>query len=188
MAPIVVPDLVDGDLTLRAPAPADVDAIARICSDPEIQRWTRVPSPYTTDDARRFVLMSIGALAEGTGVHLLAVRSDERRTVRGCVGLSIDVADRSAELGYWIAPEARRQGVAVRGSRLLLRYAFDRLAVGSVLLQAGIDNAGSNAVARALGFRPLGVRRSSMIVGPAGDPTAPRGDAQLYDLVPGELV
>jgi RimJ/RimL family protein N-acetyltransferase len=179
--------LTDAELRLRSPAPADVEAIARICADPEIQRWTRVPSPYTVDDARRFVLMAIGALAEGTGVHLLVVETEAPRSVLGCVGLSIDAADRSSELGYWVAAEARGRGVASRGSRLLLRYAFDHLGVGAVRLQAAVDNLGSNAVAHRLGFRPVGVLRSSMIVGPSGDPTAPRGDAQLFDLLPDDL-
>lgn len=185
--PIVVPDLVAGDLALRGPAPADVDAITRICQDPDVQRWTRVPAPYTIDDARRFVLMAIGALAEGTGAHLLAVSATDRRQVLGCVGLSIDGADRSAELGYWVAPEARGRGVATRSGRLLLGYAFEHLGVGAVRLQAAVTNAASNEVARALGFRPVGVLRRSMIDGPSGDRTAPRCDAQLYDLVPGEL-
>jgi RimJ/RimL family protein N-acetyltransferase len=146
-----------------------------------------VPSPYTVDDARRFVLMAIGALAEGTGVHLLAVATDTPRTVLGCVGLSIDAADLSGELGYWVAPEARGRGVASRGARLLLRFAFDQLDVGAVRLQAAVDNVGSNAVAHRLGFQPVGVLRSSMIVGPSGDPAAPRADARFYDLLPDEL-
>ncbi len=187
IAAIVVPDLTDGELALRAPAPADVAEIARICADPAIQRWTRVPSPYTVDDARRFVLMSIGALAEGTGVHLLAVDADDRRHVLGSVGLSLEAADRTGELGYWVAPEARGRGVATRAGRLLVAWAFAELGVQSVALQAAVDNAGSNGVARALGFRPVGTLRSAMIAGPAGDPAAPRRDARLYDLLPGEL-
>lgn len=146
-----------------------------------------MPSPYTTDDARRFVLMTIGALAEGTGAHLLAVATADRSEVLGCVGVSIDGADRSGELGYWVAPEARGRKVATRASRLLLRHAFDHLGVGVVVLQAAVGNTGSNAVARALGFRPVGVLRSAMIAGPSGDPRAPRCDAQLYDLLPDEL-
>lgn len=146
-----------------------------------------MPSPYTTDDARRFVLMTIGALAEGTGAHLLVVATADRNEVLGCVGVSIDAADRSGELGYWVAPEARGRGVATRASRLLLRYAFDHLGVGAVALQAAVGNTGSNAVARALGFQLVGVLRSAMIAGPSGDPRAPRCDAQLYDLIPGEL-
>ncbi len=164
-----------------------MEAITRICRDPDVQRWTRVPAPYTTDDARRFVLMSIGALAEGTGAHLLAVSADDHREVLGCVGLSIDGADRSAELGYWVAPEARGRGVATRSGRLLLGHAFAHLGVGAVRLQAAVTNPASNQVARALGFRPVGLLRRSMIDGPSGDPTAPRCDARLYDLVPGEL-
>jgi RimJ/RimL family protein N-acetyltransferase len=164
-----------------------VPEITRICADEDIQRWTRVPSPYTTDDARRFVLMTIGALAEGTGAHVLVVAAADRTEILGCVGVSIDGADRSGELGYWVAPEARGRGVATRASRLLLRHAFDHLDVGAVALQAAVGNAGSNAVAQALGFRPVGVLRSAMIAGPSGDRRSPRCDAQLYDLLPGEL-
>lgn len=115
------------------------------------------------------------------------VETDAPRQVLGCVGLSIERSDRSGELGYWVAPEARGRGVASRGARLLLRHAFDHLEIHAVRLQAAVDNAGSNAVARRLGFRPVGVLRSSMVVGPSGDPDAPRGDAQLHDLLPHEL-
>ncbi|KPC96276.1 acetyltransferase, partial [Streptomyces sp. NRRL F-6602] len=42
-------------LTLRALATADVDAVYRACQDPEIRRWTTVPSPYRRADAEHFV-------------------------------------------------------------------------------------------------------------------------------------
>jgi hypothetical protein len=43
---------------LRPPRLDDVLDITRICRDPDIERFTRVPSPYTEDDARRFVELS----------------------------------------------------------------------------------------------------------------------------------
>ena len=45
------PPLSDGVITLRAKARADIPALVAICADPEIPRWTRVPSPYTPEDA-----------------------------------------------------------------------------------------------------------------------------------------
>jgi RimJ/RimL family protein N-acetyltransferase len=174
-------------VVLREPTPSDVPAIARACRDPAIARWTRVPSPYTDDDARRFVLMAIGALAEGTGAHLVVAPVSTPGALLGCVGVSVDAADRTGELGYWVAPEARGAGVATRGSRLLARFVFDHVGVGALRLQAAVTNAASNAVARAVGFRHVGVLRSAMIDGPSGDPRAPRCDANLYDLLPDEL-
>lgn len=186
MSPITLPPLVDADLRLRPPTEADVPVIAAICRDPDIQRFTRVPAPYTEDDARWFVRFSEQGLANGTGIHLLAVDHEDR--VRGAVGLSVDPVDFSGELGYWIAPASRRQGVAVRGSRLLLRVAFDHLDLGYVGLHAAATNPGSNAVARRLGFTLEGTQRRAMVDGPSGDRTAPRCDANVWGLLPHELV
>jgi RimJ/RimL family protein N-acetyltransferase len=185
--PIVLPDLVDGDLALRMPTPGDVPAITRICQDPAIQRHTRVPTPYTEEDARSFVLMAIGALAEGTGAHLLAVpAASPTEAVWGCVGVSRE-PDGTGELGYWIAAEARGRRVATRGARLLSRAAFDHLDVANLLLYAGAGNPASNAVARAIGFRYVGRLRSALVDGPSGDAANPRTDVNLYDLLAGEV-
>ena len=47
--------LEDGDVVLRPFVDEDVPAIVAACQDPEIPRWTSVPSPYTEDDARRYL-------------------------------------------------------------------------------------------------------------------------------------
>jgi RimJ/RimL family protein N-acetyltransferase len=186
MTSIALPDLVDGELRLRPPTGRDVPEITRICRDPEIERWTRVPSPYTEADARGYVEAAARALADGDGVLLLAVdREDDR--VLGAVGLSVDVRDWSGELGYWVAPEARGHGVATCGCRLLLRFGFEHLELGYVMLWAAADNAGSNAVARRLGFTHEGTSHAAMLDGPTGDRSSPRGDAHLWGLRPGEL-
>jgi RimJ/RimL family protein N-acetyltransferase len=182
-----LPELVEGELRLRPPRLDDVPAITRICRDPDIERFTRVPSPYTDDDARHFVASAGTALADGSGAHLLAVDTDDHDRVLGAVGLSVDVRDWSGELGYWVAPEARRRQVATRASRLLLRFGFDELELGYVMLWAAATNAGSNGVARALGFTHEGSCRQAMLDGPTGDRSAPRGDANLWGLRPGEV-
>ena len=46
-----LPTLRDGDLVLRPKRPEDADALTAACQDPEIPRWTFVPSPYTRADA-----------------------------------------------------------------------------------------------------------------------------------------
>jgi RimJ/RimL family protein N-acetyltransferase len=186
VAPIVLPDLIDGELRLRPSEGRDVAEITRICRDPEIERWTRVPSPYTESDARAYVEAAARALAEGDGAMLLVADSSSDR-VLGAVSLSVDVRDWSGELGYWIAPEARGRGIASRGCRLLLRFGFDHLELGYVMLWAAAANAGSNAVARRLGFTHEGTSRAAMLDGPTGDRSSPRGDANLWGIRPGEL-
>jgi RimJ/RimL family protein N-acetyltransferase len=188
---IELPELADGDLRLRLPAPEDVGAITASCQDPEIQRWTRVPSPYREEDARGYVEFARTSLERGTGVILLAVPIGPDGTpggkVLGAIGLSLDRADFSGELGYWVAPDARRRGVAVRGCRRLCRFGFEELGLGYVALLAAVGNEGSNAVARRLGFSHEGTLRAAMIDGPSGDRSAPRCDANWWGIRPGEL-
>ncbi len=186
VAPIVLPDLVDDDLRLRPPRESDVPAIFRLCSDPDVQRFTRVPSPYTEDDARSFLSLHAARIEDGTGVHLLAAdtATDE---VLGAIGGDIDHRDYSAEVGYWVGAEARGRGIATRGTRLLVRFFLEELDVRYVMLHAAVANPASNAVARRLRFTHEGTSRDAMLLGPTGDVSGPRGDANLWGLRPGEL-
>jgi RimJ/RimL family protein N-acetyltransferase len=189
---IELPDLVDGGLRLRAPTGRDIATVTAACQDPDIQRWTRVPSPYREQDARFFVEeVSAGCLEKGSGVHLLVVPTgpagEPGGELFGAVGFSIDRADFSGEFGYWLVPAARGRGVATRAGRLLCRFAFEGIGLGYLGLIAAADNSASNAVARRLGFTHEGTLRDAMIDGPSGDPSAPRCDANWWGLRPGEL-
>ena len=47
--------LKDGIIALRPITEDDIPAVVAACQDPEIPRWTRVPSPYAEADARGFL-------------------------------------------------------------------------------------------------------------------------------------
>ena len=47
--------LEDGMIALRPITEAHIPAVVAACQDPEIPRWTRVPSPYGEADARDFL-------------------------------------------------------------------------------------------------------------------------------------
>lgn len=188
MPTIAPPDLRAGDLRLRLPTAADVPALVRTCRDPDIQRWTQVPAGYTEEDARSFALMATGALAEGTGIHLLAVPADgPEGEVLGCVGLSLPTDGVAAELGYWTAAHARGGGVAVTAGRLLCGFALDRLALPVVHLLAAVANAPSVTVAERIGFRHVGVMRRGLPDRSPGTAEGIRLDAHLFDLLPEDL-
>lgn len=42
-------NLHDDVVQLAPPVEADVPAVAAACQDPQVARWTTVPSPYTRD-------------------------------------------------------------------------------------------------------------------------------------------
>jgi RimJ/RimL family protein N-acetyltransferase len=191
VAAIELPELADGELRLRVPVSDDVPAITAACQDPDIQRWTRIPSPYREADARSFVELAQGGVERGGSVHLLVVpaghEGEPGGALLGAVGVGIDPADFSGEFGYWLTPSARGRGVATRAGRLLCRFALEGVGLGYLGLVAASHNAASNAVARRLGFTHEGTLRDAMIDGPSGDRSAPRCDANWWGLRPGEL-
>jgi RimJ/RimL family protein N-acetyltransferase len=153
---LVPPTLTDGVVTLRALREGDVPAIVAACQDPEIPRWTSVPSPYTVEDARRFLAIAATEAAAGDGL-VLAVADAEDRLI-GTVGL-MDVGGGSAEIGYWVAAPARGRGVAVRATVLLRDWAHTALGLHTIELLPHRDNGPSQRVAERAGFADSGELR-----------------------------
>ena len=159
MPPIDPPTLRDGDVTLRPLGDGDVAAMVRACRDPDIPRWTRVPEPYTPEDARRFLAIAAAEAAAGEGVAL-AIADAEDRLV-GTLGLmEIDRATASAEIGYWLAREARGAGAATRAVRLVRDWALRELGLRRLEILAHPANAPSTRVAERAGFARTGEVRS----------------------------
>lgn len=187
LEPLVLPEhFGDGHLTLRPPTDEDVPRITEICRDPAIGHFTTVPVPYTRSDARAFVEFSRDRLARGIGAHLLA---DVDGAVVGAVGLDVNHADRAGRIGYWVAPDARGQGVATTATRLVCAWAMadSGLHLQRLELDTAANNTASNAVARRLGFTHEGTRRSAMLLPATEGFPEERVDTNDWGLLPGEL-
>jgi RimJ/RimL family protein N-acetyltransferase/nitrite reductase/ring-hydroxylating ferredoxin subunit len=154
------PWLSDGVVALRAFRADDAAAITAACQDREIQRWVPLlPIPYTEADARGFILMSLQAWHDGTGCEFAIVDALDGRFL-GAAGLHLGANARRHAIGYWVAPEARRRGIATRAVRLLSRWAFERLGTQRLGLWALPGNVASQAVAEKTGFRFEGMVRN----------------------------
>jgi RimJ/RimL family protein N-acetyltransferase len=151
-----LPTLRNGDLVLRPKTPADADALTAACQDPEIPRWTAVPSPYTRADAERFIVASEAEAAAGKAANLLAVDARDGSLLGSFSVLELDRTPGSGEIGYWVAAEARGRGVATRAVQLLADWAREELGLTRIEILAHLDNAPSRKVAEKAGFRDTG--------------------------------
>lgn len=150
----------DGTLLLDVPTADDIDRVTAICQDPAIQRFTSVPSPYEREDAKSFIAEFVPESWE-KGAPVWAVRTvdDAGRTwLVGMVDLH-EARARRAEIGYWLAPEARGHGIMSRAVGLVLDAAFEVLGLRSVRWCADVENWTSWRVAWRHGFRREGVVR-----------------------------
>lgn len=185
--PIELPSwLSDATLRLRTVEERDVDDVVAACRQEDVQRFTRVPSPYTDDDARTFVALANRALAEGEAVVCALTHPRDDRLLGVC-GLDIEWSERTGEIGFWAGAEGRGRGWMTEAVRRLMRLAFDELGLAYVALSAATVNTASNRVALRAGFRPEGRSAGAMLLGATGDPGAARGDAFHYGLRPDDV-
>ena len=152
------PALSDDEIVLRPWAWDDVPALTAACQDPEIPRWTVVPSPYTEDHAREFILACETDRKAGRQLALAIVDHDDG--LLGAIGLAgVDRRQLSGEIGYWIAREARRRSVGTRAARLISRWALTELELERVELLANPMNEASQRLAVRAGFTREGLLR-----------------------------
>jgi RimJ/RimL family protein N-acetyltransferase len=152
-----VATLTDGVITLRPPGDEDVDALYRECQDPEIQRWTGVPSPYHRENAIDYLERVKREEAEGKIVAFLAVDAEE--LLGSFSVMELDKAPRYGEIGYWVAAAARGRGVASRAVTLLRDWGASELELELIELVIHVDNQPSQRVAERTGFLDTGERR-----------------------------
>ena len=157
---VELPTLTGRGLTLRPKRPDDVEALVAACADPEIARWTSVPSPYRREHAEHFLAVSADEARAGTAAHLIAVDADDRLLGSFSV-MELDRAPGYGEIGYWVAAPARGRGVATAAVRSLADWALGPLGLTLLEILCHEDNAPSRAVARRAGFAETGERRTA---------------------------
>lgn len=163
---IVLPGepLVDGPTALRAWRDSDLDRLVAACQDPEISRWTRVPSPYGRSDARNYLLQRHDALHAGASAPFAIVVAEDRDQLLGSISLMrFSWNNARGEVGYWLARNARGQGHVTRAVRLITNWGFAHLGLQRIDLVAATGNPTSQQVAERCGFTREAVLRSYMV-------------------------
>jgi RimJ/RimL family protein N-acetyltransferase len=157
--------LSDGVLTLRPLRAADAEAVIGHLQEPDIPRWTRIPTPYGHAEFDQWLEAVAEARESGTGLHLAITDAGDR--VIGAVGVQgLDGAH--PDIGYWVAREERRRGVAVRAVRLV-RDHLAEMGRDHVEILVHPDNTPSQRVAAAAGFTATGEYRRDPREGLDGD-------------------
>jgi RimJ/RimL family protein N-acetyltransferase len=162
-APIGLPaESIEGhQIRIRRFRDDDAEDVRAGCADPVTQRFLpMLPSPYTLDDACWWINEgSAATFAGGGGAYAVADPVTDR--LLGGIGVTY-LRERVGEIGYWIAPWARRRGAATAATRTLSDYAF---AYGYQRLQLRTvpENTISQRVAIGAGYVREGVQRAGAV-------------------------
>jgi len=158
--PFPDPPPADDLIRLRPWREADVKPAHRATQDALIPRFTSVPLNQSEENVRRYFAGQEPARKAGEALTL-AIADARSDTFLGTIALlRLEWAHGRGEVGYWVAPWARRRGVATRAVGMLSRWALRELDLGRLALLTDIDNEASQAVARRCGFQREGVLRA----------------------------
>jgi RimJ/RimL family protein N-acetyltransferase len=148
----------DGNVRLEELAERHLEGLAELGRDPEVQRYTYVPSPWPEGFERSW----LERYDQGDGSRAgFAVVDEATGAFLGMAALVwVDLEGREAEAGYIVAPSARGRGVAVRALVLLTDWAFADLGLERIELRITPENAASIKVAERAGYVREGVLRS----------------------------
>jgi RimJ/RimL family protein N-acetyltransferase len=149
-------------LELGLPSLDEAEAITAAAQDPEVPRWTTLPSPYELHHAEDFIRSCEKWTAEGSQLNW-AIRHDGRWV--GMIGLAHLERPGFGEIGYWMAADARGNGYLTEAARAVVDHAFrpDGLDLDRIEWHAVVGNIPSARTARALGFRYEGTLRQGLL-------------------------
>lgn len=146
--PDVIPTLTVGSTTLRPMRPTDSEDIFRAVQDPEIPKFTTVPSDYPIELAIDFAttrnvashlnktelvfVIEDSALdssrdSDSSGNSDSSANLDSKHPYSngfaGVISLhTIDIPNHRAEIGYWMAKEARGKGIGTRAASMITEF------------------------------------------------------------------
>lgn len=143
----------DGELRLvprHAGDAADMFALVE-AHRPALREWLGwVDAMRNVHDMRRYAQYAEAQFESRIGFDFAIRRGPE---AVGAVGLhALDWSNRSAQIGYWLAPSARGRGTMTRACAGLVSYAIRDLHVHRLEIRCAVENLRSRAVPERLRF------------------------------------
>lgn len=160
---------------LRALAEKDADAYALGTKDPAVREFGHLPEPDYTPELVRELAGTV--VVDGLRKGELAVLTIADRATDAFHGSLVifDVTEHDAEVGFWLAPQARGRGLAREALALAARLAA-QAGWSSLRAVTSLANTASARTLAGAGFTPVGDP------GPMRAPSGAELTAQRYEL------
>ncbi len=154
-------ELEDGSLRLRPLVARDAGELFRLTDAhrEDLRRFMTWVDRTTGEADMKFYILGL----DGFWKSGLTYGIVERDSLVGTVGFHhSDMRNDKPEIGYWLAPEARRRGVACKAVRLAVEAAFRFTEVNRIEAKIHPNNDPSIKLIEKLGFCYEGVERQGI--------------------------
>jgi ribosomal-protein-alanine N-acetyltransferase len=154
-------------LVLEIVSGKDVESIARLADNPKIALYISpkggsFPSPYTLEDAKKYVEFSQTAHKNGSE-HNFSIRTKEGNFV-GLVGVVRDNQGVMYKLGYWLGEEYWHQGYGKESAEALVDWTFQKTNAQKIEAYVYEPNEGSRKLLESIGFKQEGFKEDCFVL------------------------
>ncbi len=132
-------------------------------NDEHLRPWMRwIDSVESVKDSMANIEANIEDWELKTDLHLGVFRDE---LLVGMVSLhNINYLMHTAAIGYWLDEDNVGRGIITDAVKMMIRYAFDDLAINRIEIRAAVGNVKSRAIPERLGFRQEGILRQAECV------------------------
>lgn len=127
------PKLDSDRLILNQTKPSDIPEIVVYAGNLKIVENTRtMPHPYYEEDAIAWINMAnLGFKAKNN--FIFAIRLKKTQALIGGIGLTLDIENNRAELGYWLAEKFWNKGFTTEAVQAILKFGFEQLKLNKIV-------------------------------------------------------
>lgn len=176
--------LSDETITLRPYEFGDEDELHKAVQEslPELKPWMSWASEaYSRDVARNFIAVTRAQWSSGV-MYAFSINDAKTGEFLGGCGLShIHPVYHFCNLGYWVRTPRHGQGIAVRATKLIAKFAFEKVNLIRTEIVMAVENSPSKRVAEKAGAHYEGISLNRMVVG------KDIYDAHMFSLVPADF-
>jgi len=153
-----LPTLTTERLALRPFLLSDAASVQRLAGERDVADTTlSIPHPYADGMAEAWIATHEGAWTHHESATLAVTTIDEGLV--GAVALRIELAQRRAELGYWIGRPYWGRGYATEAARAMIAWGFAHVGVARIYAHHMTRNPASGRVMEKIGMRHEGTLR-----------------------------
>jgi ribosomal-protein-alanine N-acetyltransferase len=158
-----IQQLADEKVFLRRFTQADAALVQKFAGDFAVADTTlRIPHPYPDGAAEKWIATHAAMFEQATGA-VFAITTQPDQKLAGCIGIEVNRADNSGEIGYWIGQPFWRQGYCTAALRLFLPYCFSKLDLHRIQAHHLARNPASGRVMEKAGLRREGFFREHIL-------------------------
>lgn len=156
---------VSNEITLRLLEEGDAQQLHELieANRAYLAPWLPWAAGQTFADTLDFIRRTRSQASENEGFQAAVVTEDR---IAGVVGyVTVDWADRSTRIGYWLDEGQQGKGTMTAAVRLLVDHALTTWRLNRVEIVVATENLRSRAIPERLGFREEGTLRQYQLVG-----------------------